>query len=245
VFSRSSVKNNGRRLTATLLIFLGTAAAAAQPALRVEGGLTFDFGTLYTIVPVSRELTITNAGDDTLTISGVSGSCGCTATLLSNKTIPPGGNGSLKITFDPAKMNGKVEKVVSMRTNDPAEPNPHITFTATISQILGIDQDHLVFYTEPDSESHTTVTLRNRSDVPINITGIASTPPDLRADLPDRLIPPGDQAELRCSITPATPGILRGDLVISTDHPDVPTLTLRYFCYAKRAPAGSAPSGKR
>ena len=35
---------------------------------------------------------------------------------------------TLRITFDPAKFKGKVDKVVSMRTNDPAEPNPHITF---------------------------------------------------------------------------------------------------------------------
>jgi len=226
-------------------MLLAAVPASAQPGFSVDGGLAFDFGELYTLSPVTRELTISNTGNDTLRISNVSGSCGCTATLLSNNNIPPGGNGTLKITFDPAKFDGKVEKVVSMRTNDPVAANPHITFTATISQILAIDQDHLIFYTVPDSEMQTVLTLRNKSGIPLNITGITSSPPDLKTEIDHRLLPAGGEAAILCSITPKAPGILKGDLVITTDHPSVPALTLRYFCYAKRNPSGPAATGDR
>jgi hypothetical protein len=228
-----------------LLTFLAAATAPGQARFEIEGGDRFDFGNLYTIIPVSRDLTIRNSGDDTLKIKNVSGSCGCTGTLLSSSSIPPGGEGTLKITFDPAKFTGGVEKVVSMHTNDPKEPNPHIYFTATIVQILGLDQDHLVFYTEPDSQTATIVTIRNVSEVPVTITGVTSSPPDVATELPESLLPPGGETALLCTIRPANPGILRGDLLITTDHPLLPTLTIRWFSYAKRNGAASGSNGGR
>ncbi len=231
--------------TTLFLIFLAATAAWGQARLEIEGGTTFDFGDLYTIIPVSRELKISNVGDDTLKIRNVSGSCGCTGTLLSNSEIPPGGNGVLKITFDPAKFTGGVEKVVSMHTNDPDQPNPHIYFTATITQILSLDQDHLVFYTEPDSQTNTIVLIRNVSGVPVKITGVSSSPADVTTRLTGGDIPPGGEAELLCSIRPDKPGILKGDLLITTDHPSIPTLTLRYFCYAKREQVTDGTPGDR
>lgn len=222
-----------------LLTLLAAACAVAQARFEIVGGDRFDFGRLFTVMPVSKDLTIRNTGDDTLKIKNVSGSCGCTGTLLSNRQIPPGGSGTLKITFDPAKFNGGVEKVVSMHTNDPDAPNPHIYFTATIAQILELDQDHLVFYTRPDSVSTTTIMVRNRSEVPVTITGVTASPPDVTTELSADTLPPGGETVLRCSVRPVKPGILKGDLIIKTDHPSIPTLTLRYFCYAKRT--GSTP----
>lgn len=228
-----------------LLTLIAAAAAAGQSGFDIVGGKTFDFGELFTVIPISRELTIRNSGDDTLDITNVSGSCGCTGTLLSNSHVPPGDSTILKITFDPAKFEGGVEKVVSMNTNDPRDPNPHIYFTATITQILELDQDHLVFYTEPDSQTQTTVSIRNRATIPVKITGVSSSPADLATELSERVIPPGAETTLLFSIKPSQPGILRGDIFITTDHPSVPTLTLRYFCYAKRNGVSPGNSGDR
>jgi hypothetical protein len=228
-----------------LLTFCITAPAAAQPGFRISSGPSFDFGELFTIVPVHRDLTVWNTGDDTLKISNVSGSCGCTGTLLSNSNIPPGDSGVLKITFDPAKFKGGVEKVVSMHTNDPSNPNPHIYFTATITQVLELDQDHLVFYTAPDSQATTVVSITNRSEVPVTITGVESSPPELKTELSGNILPPGGEASILCSIRPSAPGIVRGDLLIRTDHPSIPTLTLRYFCYARRTGSPSGSPGNR
>ncbi|HLF13977.1 MAG TPA: DUF1573 domain-containing protein [Bacteroidota bacterium] len=215
------------------LTLLAAALSPAQPKFVVDGGKLFDFGELYTTSPVVRELRITNSGGDTLRITNVSGSCGCTGTLLSASDIPPGGSGTLKITFDPAKFRGKVEKVVSMNTNDPADSNPHITFTATVTQILDLDQTHLVFSTKPDSEATTVVSIRNVSDGPVRITGTRSSSPELVVELSGGVLQPGGQASLRCRIRPTKPGILRGDVTLSTDHPLLPSVGLRFFSYAK------------
>jgi hypothetical protein len=227
------------------LLILASAAGFAQPKFAVEGGKAFDFGELRTIAPVTRELRIANEGSDTLRITNVSGSCGCTGTLLSNSNIPPGGDGLLKITFDPAKFKGKVEKVVSMKTNDPADANPHITFTATIAQILEFDVSHVVITTAVDSEATAVVAVRNVSDVPIRIPAVRALPADLAVAISPGLLQPGESAELRCSARPGKAGIIKGDIAISTDNPLLPTIGLRYFVYARAsagAPAG--PTGK-
>jgi hypothetical protein len=219
-----------------LALLLAAAALSAQPKFGIEGGKLFDFGELRTIAPVTRELRVTNTGTDTLRITNVSGSCGCTGTLLSNSNIAPGGDGLLKITFDPAKFKGKVEKVVSMNTNDPADGNPHITFTATITQILEFGVSHLVVTTVVDSGETAVVPVKNLSDVPIRVSGVRAVPADLAVAISPGLIQPGESAELRCSIRPSKSGIIKGDITLSTDHPLLPTIALRYFVYAK-APA--------
>jgi len=228
-----------------LLTILAAGIAVGQARFEIGGGTTFDFGDLYTILPVSKVLTINNTGDDTLRIKNVSGSCGCTGTLLSDGDIPPGGNGTLKITFDPAKFTGDVEKVVSMHTNDPDDPNPHIYFTATITQILELDQDHLIFYSEPDSLATAILTIRNVSGVPVNITGITAAPADITTEIDGTRLAPGGETRLVCTIRPSEPGILKGDISISTDHPFIPSLAIRYFCYAKRNKVATDAPGSR
>lgn len=231
------------RLGAALCLLLAAAAALpAQPKIVIDGGTSFDFGELYTTAPVVRELRLSNAGDDTLRIWDVSGSCGCTGTLLSNERIPPGGSGTLKVTFDPAKFRGKVEKTVAMKTNDPADHNPRLTFSAEIIHILDLDPASIIVSTLPDSEVTVTLRVRNVSDVPLRITGVVSSAAELSVGGSGGRLEPGAETSLPCRVLHRKPGIVRGDLTISTDHPLLPTLGLKFFSYAKPAPA-STPSG--
>jgi hypothetical protein len=231
-----------RRLAALLLLLCpAVATLCAQPKFgpkfTIEGGKAFDFGELRTIAPVTRDLRITNTGTDTLRIRDVSGSCGCTGTLLSNSAIPPGGEGILKITFDPAKFKGKVEKAVSMKTNDTTDPNPHITFTATITQILEFGVSHVVVTTAVDSEQTAIVPVTNLSAVTVTISAVRAVPSDLAVSITPAVLKPGASGELRCTAKPGKPGIVKGDITLSTDHPLLPEIDIRYFLYAK-APAG-------
>ncbi len=233
-------------LTVLASFFFGIPGiSTGQPKFGIEGGKAFDFGNLYTVSPVVRELRITNKGDDTLRITDVSGSCGCTGTLLSDSDIPPGGSGMLKITFDPAKFRDKVEKVVSMKTNDPSDANPHVSFSANVVHILDLDQTHLVFSTLQDSAVTTVVTIRNLSKGRVTITGTTSSSPEVVVELSGGVLEPGGEASILCRVKPTRPGILRGDISLSTDHPLIPTVGLRFFAYAKppRAPSPGA-SGK-
>lgn len=213
-------------------IICGT-LSSSQPAVEIVGGKIFNFGTLLTNRVVTKELTLRNRGTDTLKIWDVSGSCGCTGTLLSNDHLLPGEEGILKITFDPEKLSGPVEKMISMKTNDPVDPNPHIAFHADVRHILEFDREYLVFQTRPDSAAVSVLRIMNTSDKPVAILDVTGGAPELTTEISRKVIPPGAEATLTCRMLTGKAGILKGDLTIRTDHELIPTLSLRYFSYSK------------
>ena len=79
---------------------------------------TYNFGT----IPekggnVSHTFSFTNTGDANLVIVDATASCGCTEPKYSEKPIPPGKTGSVKVTFNPDFRPGAFTKVITVRTN--------------------------------------------------------------------------------------------------------------------------------
>lgn len=76
----------------------------------------YDFGEIKVNVPVTHEFTFTNTGDVPLVITSVQASCGCTVTSYSTDAIEPGAEGSVKATFNAAKI-GQFTKSVTVNAN--------------------------------------------------------------------------------------------------------------------------------
>ena len=125
-----------------LLVSMIPLILSAQPKFNLIGGSTFDFGVLYH-GKAHKTLTIKNEGTDTLVISNVSSSCGCTGTLMSNERIAPGDSGALAITFDTQKAHGESKKTVSLETNDQKNPRVRISFTANVIPVVDIVPDYV------------------------------------------------------------------------------------------------------
>jgi hypothetical protein len=66
---------------------------------------------------VSHTFTFTNTGNEPLVIESVRPSCGCTTPEWSEKPIPPGGQGYVKATFNPANRPGLFNKTISVSSN--------------------------------------------------------------------------------------------------------------------------------
>ena len=96
-------------LTSLISLCLFTSFAFAAPDLQVETP-TFNFGEIYQGDKVPHVFEFTNQGEDPLIIDRVRSSCGCTAVLVSEKNIPPGGKGELKANFDSARFRGAISK---------------------------------------------------------------------------------------------------------------------------------------
>jgi len=118
-----------------------------NPRLVVPGledtGYVYDFGTIYTEAPpVEETLVVKNIGTKPLVIDKVVASCGCTAALLSDSTIPPGGEGTIKLTHDGAQMKqhgqlGPVTHYVDILSNDPAAPQVRFVIAGTVVEGKG------------------------------------------------------------------------------------------------------------
>ena len=105
------------------------------PRLRFESQ-THDFGKLR-----SDQGTVTfrwvyhNDGDEALRILGTRASCGCTATVVEDDEIPPGGHGALEITFDPSGQRGTVRKTLAVTSSDPTDPHVLLTIRADVEVV--------------------------------------------------------------------------------------------------------------
>jgi len=115
---------------------IGDNPRLAIPEL-ADKNYTYDFGDIGPEEKVEKTFTIKNIGTKDLVIQDVSSSCGCTAALISEDVIPPGGEAQLLVTYDPRVNKDKgtfVTRKVRIRSNDPAAPLAEFTITANVGQ---------------------------------------------------------------------------------------------------------------
>ena len=91
--------------------------------ITVVGGATFDFGDIYHGEKPTHHFVLKNDCDDTVRISSINASCGCTAARLSRDTLAPGDTASISVMFVPPKsMNGHIMKSVAVYTENTHQP---------------------------------------------------------------------------------------------------------------------------
>ena len=117
--------------TLTLALVLAVAAAAGAPSMHFESS-THDFGAVPSDVKQSFKWPYRNDGTGTLQIGSANPSCGCTATVVDPAVVPPGGTGTLLVTFDPAGQSGDVRKTITVTSNDPEHPHTILTILAKV-----------------------------------------------------------------------------------------------------------------
>jgi len=98
------------------------AVTAVRPVEQKPMGITFaedthTFGDIAQDKPVSHDFTFKNTSKETILITGVKPSCGCTATNYTKTPIKPGESGSVTATYN-AHAAGPFTKTLTVTTND-------------------------------------------------------------------------------------------------------------------------------
>ena len=82
-----------------------------------------DFGTIKAgSGPVSCSFTVTNVGEEPLTILSAVSSCGCTAVKWTRETLAPGEKGSVEATFKNDEGPHSFDKTVTVYLSDIKKP---------------------------------------------------------------------------------------------------------------------------
>lgn len=120
-----------------VIVFLFLAAFAliayAENAPRISfPELSHDFGKVIQGKIVEHTFTFENKGTADLHIKEVTTSCGCTAALVSSNTLKPGEAGQIKVSYDSQGRAGKVDRIITVVSNDPVEPSKELTITAAV-----------------------------------------------------------------------------------------------------------------
>lgn len=99
---------------------------------------TYDFGSIAKGARVTHNYWFENSGSDTLVITRIKPTCGCTSTRLKGIVVSPGERSSIDIVFDSEKFNGRVTKSLKIECNDPVNPYLDLRFKAVINNPLQI-----------------------------------------------------------------------------------------------------------
>ena len=96
---------------------------------------SYDMGTVVKGELAVADLAVRNRGDGSLTVVGVSTSCGCTSATLTPMVIPAGGEGRLHIEYDSTAHEsdlGRIDRSIFISSDDPDEDDVQIRFTVFV-----------------------------------------------------------------------------------------------------------------
>ena len=141
---------------ALILIFLLlgaplAAAATLGPKAQVPE-TTFDFGEIFEDRELTHTFVIKNVGDALLEIKDIDSDCACTA-ADSDRRIPPGGEGRIKLTIAPYSVLRQFEKKTKVFFNDPEQPQVVLSMKGYGKPFIEIQPSHIIrFRGQPGEE---------------------------------------------------------------------------------------------
>jgi len=209
------------------------ALLAAAPVSVIAGGprvslatAEHDLGEVLYGHTKSFTVVVSNKGDQPLEIKGLRTSCGCTRVDTSKRSILPGDQALLTISFNATGIApGRITKTVFIDTNDPAQSVSEFRFFALVVQQIRVEPSSLVARLPNFQEKlKFPMSVYNASDMPISIrvseirgsvVSAVQSPEYLRVD-------PQSKADFSLEIFLAgqeSQRLYRGAVVVRTDHP--------------------------
>jgi hypothetical protein len=113
-------------VTSFIVISSNFSSKSGRPPQIAISEEEWDFSLVKPEEKPTHVFTITNKGNEDLIIERVWASCGCVQTSISTNRILPGKSAELKATFDTVGYEGKLEKLIYIKSNDPKEPEKKI-----------------------------------------------------------------------------------------------------------------------
>ncbi len=217
----------------TLCLFLAASACAwAQPKLEIND--SYNWGDVHkSDDPLEARIPLKNVGDETLIVRNVRTSCSCTVAPLDKDTLEPNETTYMTVRLDIHGKMGKVEKSISISTNNPTLPVSYLKVAANIIVPVAVSPAYFRF---PElavgQKSTSTVELTNTTDEPIIIVdAIPNSPVELDLETP-LVLEPGERVLINATILPEKEGPLRLNLSVKTSHPEQPFVEIRGFGHA-------------
>jgi hypothetical protein len=220
------------------LLLSSLRAASSASAAEAKAGPTgphlevaepvHDFGTVQRGDTLQYNLKVSNTGNETLTISEVVPSCGCTTTGDWTHSLKPGESGVIPIKIDTAEFSGSVIKSVTLKSNDSANPEAVVHMQAIIWTPIKLSNNVIVFpaLTDPDEATSRSITIDNGVEQALTLSNIESDNPHFKPEL--RVITPGKQFELKVTtVPPLAEGTQTGRIHLKSSNPKMPDVSVQ------------------
>lgn len=198
------------------VFFCAISPCFAQPQLQVDSA-EINWGEIYSGERKEHRFILRNNGDSELVITRVRSSCGCTAAMVSDKTILPDEQAELRVRFNSKNFRGQVTKRVSVVSNDPQQPKKKFTLRATIVPELVMTPSRLTLGSIPVGKDFSRdMSLVNHSDLPLQIKAVRSTSRHMTLSEIPTLLEPGEAVVVTLTVHPpqSSKQVLNGYILI-------------------------------
>jgi hypothetical protein len=203
------------------------AAATLGPKAQVPE-TTFDFGEIFEDVELTHTFVIKNIGDALLEIKDIDSDCACTA-ADSDRRIPPGGQGRIKLTIAPYSVLRQFAKKTKVFFNDPDQREVVLTMKGYGKPFIEIQPSHIIrLRGKPGEELKGQVRFTSHLPDPWEITAFKTTIPqfidvNIKAEQPGKIY----VVEVRNKRQEA--GNYAGVIELTTTSKKRPRLIMRVF----------------
>lgn len=106
-------------------------ASSVKPILEVYE-YSKNFGEISKNKTIDYSFLIRNSGNDVLEIKEISSTCECLKFETPSRKLFPMESMSIKVKFNPSKLNGNVSHKIKIKTNDPAKPEAEFAIFANV-----------------------------------------------------------------------------------------------------------------
>jgi hypothetical protein len=118
--------------------FSGCVGQVKGPGIHF-GSDKFNFGTVEEGKLVDHTFTFTNNGTETLQVTEVHPTCGCTLSGDFDKEVLPGKSGKIPVTFKSAGFDGSVTKTITVKTNVPDKADVTLTLEGKVNVSVSVN----------------------------------------------------------------------------------------------------------
>ncbi|MCE1189713.1 MAG: DUF1573 domain-containing protein [Ignavibacteria bacterium] len=203
----------------------------------------YNFGLVRQGDTVRHAFIIVNKGDDTLKITNIITSCGCTAATLANKILAPGESVPLSIQFNSHGRVGEQVKYISIMSNDKDKPSAQVILKGSVSaddaqkvvEIKGpkieFKELQFDFGAVPEGTICTHVfEFKNIGTEILEIKDIKTSCGCTAAVVSEALLSPGETGTLKVDLNTAGRfGRVQRDVTITTNEKDTPLKSIKIF----------------
>lgn len=203
-------------------------ASTNLPKLRFATPI-YDFGRVRSGEVLKYSYVFTNTGPETIEITHVQPSCGCTAPGEWTRKVEPGQTGSIPIQFNSANFNGQVFKTVTVMSTDKGQPTSVLQLKGTVWKPVDVSPQFAVLNIPPDVPSATaSVRIVNNMEEPLVLSAPESNNRVFTAEL--RTNVPGKEFQVVVTGTrPATTGNIQGLVTMKSSSTNMPIVTVNVW----------------
>lgn len=201
-----------------ILMTLLTTQIFSQKKLQPIGGDVHNFGIITKGEVVKHTFQLKNISKKILNLDRVESSCGCTATLLSKKTLRPNEIAKVTAEFNSEGFTGFQEKNIYIYEKN----NPTPIYTLKIQATIQVDLEVIPMYMVFDNaivgvDKQSIVQIINRTNRKVKILKIDNPYDNLTLKLDKYELNPGEYTTIQGIFTPKVSGLIRGSFTIYTD----------------------------